>query len=109
MRAIELIGACVIVIAAALALADLVHAGLKRRLRENIEPTRLELGQRLVLALEFLIAADILATLHAPTLDGVALLGAIIVVRTVLSLSISYELRHSGQATTRSHRTNEAE
>lgn len=92
---IEIIGALIIASAATLALFDLFSTALKHRNLEGIEPVRLKFAQRLVLALEFLIAADILATLHTPTLEGLTLLGAIIVVRTVLSLSIAYELRHA--------------
>lgn len=94
-RSLEAIGAIIIVGAAGMALFDLARAGVRQMFRDGIEPVRLQFAQRLVLALEFLIAADILATLHAPTLEGAALLGAIIAVRTVLSLSIAYELRHS--------------
>jgi uncharacterized membrane protein len=57
---------------------------------------RLRLAERLVLSLEFLIAADILKTVVTPTLEGMAVLGAVIVIRTVLSLSIAYELRRDG-------------
>ena len=53
---------------------------------------RLQLGQHLVLALGFLIAADILKTALAPTLEDLAFLGGIILIRTVLSISIVYEL-----------------
>ena len=54
---------------------------------------RLQLRQHLVLALEFTIAADILKTVLAPTLQDLAYLGGIILIRAVLSISIAYELR----------------
>lgn len=54
---------------------------------------RLQLGQHLVLALEFLIAADILKTVLAPKWQDLAFLGGIILIRTVLSISIAYEIR----------------
>lgn len=76
------------------AVIDLTYAACKRQFNNRLEPVRLQLAQRLVLALEFLIGADILSSLHTPTLKDVALLVAIIGMRTVLSLSISYELRH---------------
>jgi uncharacterized membrane protein len=95
MLILEGIGGLIIACAAALSSFDLVRTWFNKGLREDIEPLRLQFGQRLVLALEFLIAADILATLHTPTLEGITLLGLVIVVRTVLSLSIAYELRHA--------------
>lgn len=87
-------GGLIIVCAAGLSVFDLLRTWFNKGLRESIEPLRLQLGQRLVLALEFLIAADILATLHTPTPEGIALLASVIAVRTILSLSIAYELRH---------------
>jgi uncharacterized membrane protein len=92
---LEWIGAFIIVSAAAAAVFTLTLSVYRRQFKNAIEPARLQLAQRLVLALEFLIAADILASIHTPTLEGLGLLGAIIAMRTVLSLSITYELRHS--------------
>lgn len=59
---------------------------------------RFNLAQRLVLAVEFLISADILKTILTPTLNDMALPGSIIAIRTVLSLSIAYELRRDDQS-----------
>jgi uncharacterized membrane protein len=88
------IGAIIITGSSGAAVIDLTYAACKRQFNNRLEPVRLQLAQRLVLALEFLIGADILSSLHTPTLKDVALLVAIIGMRTVLSLSISYELRH---------------
>jgi uncharacterized membrane protein len=93
---LEGIGVLIIVAATAVSLVQLGKAVLDGAINEGVERVRLEFAQRLVLALEFLIAADILATVHTPTLEGVGLLGAIITIRTVLSLSITYELRVAG-------------
>jgi uncharacterized membrane protein len=90
---LEIVGAVVIVSAAVVSVFDIGRAALGRSLREAVEWIRLAFAQRLVLALEFLIAADILSTLHTPTLEGLAMLAAIIAVRTVLSLSIAFEIR----------------
>ena len=54
---------------------------------------RLHLGRYLALGLEFQIGADILSTAVAPTLDAVLLLGAIVLVRTVLNYFLSKELQ----------------
>ena len=92
-RLIEVVSAIMILIAVAVGLLDLARH-LPRRDPETTG-ARLRLGQRLVLALEFLIAADILKTVIAPTPHDVAMLGGVILIRTVLSLSIAYELRGS--------------
>jgi len=94
---LEVIGAVIIIGAAGLSVFELASAALRHRNLNGVESVRLRFAQRLVLALEFLIAADILTTLHTPTLEGLTLLGIIIAVRTVLSLSTAYELRQTGR------------
>jgi len=64
------------------------------------EDLRHHLGYYLLLGLEFLIAADIVHTVLTPTLADLAILGAIVAIRTVISFSINWEL---GQA--RRHET----
>ena len=51
------------------------------------------LGYYLLLGLEFLIAADIIDTLMKPTPQDLLVLGAIIVIRTVISFSLNAELK----------------
>lgn len=51
------------------------------------------LGYHLLLGLEFLIAADIIDTLMKPTPQDLLMLGAIIVIRTVISFSLNAELK----------------
>jgi uncharacterized membrane protein len=51
------------------------------------------LGRALSLGLEFLVAADVIRTVGVdPTLRNIAILGAIIVIRTALSWSIMVEM-----------------
>ena len=47
----------------------------------------------LLLGLEFLIASDILKTVVDPTLDELAILGGVVVVRTVLSVFLNKEIK----------------
>lgn len=55
-------------------------------LRQNV-------GKSILLGLEVLIAADIMATVVTePTLKSVAVLGLIVIIRTFLSLSLQVEL-----------------
>ncbi len=51
------------------------------------------MGRGLVLSLELFIAADLLRLILHPALQEIAVLGVIILLRTILSLSLVYELR----------------
>lgn len=54
---------------------------------------RQTLGKSILLGLEILIAADIMATVVTdPTLRSVSILGVIVIIRTFLSLSLQVEL-----------------
>lgn len=92
-RVIEAIAALMIAVSVLGGLVDIAIAVARRDIAGRITETRLRLAERLVLSLEFLIAADILKTVTAPTLEGIGLVAGVILIRTVLSLSIAYELR----------------
>lgn len=89
----EMFGAVVVLIALVRAawgyLRDLVGQ-VERFPRESI---RLGLGRSLVLALEFLLAADILRTAIDPTWQELARLAAIAAIRTVLNFFLDREIR----------------
>ncbi|MBL0694877.1 DUF1622 domain-containing protein [Comamonas sp. JC664] len=54
---------------------------------------RLNLGRAILLGLEFLVAADIIRTVsQRPTLNGVLVLGLIVLIRTFLSFTLTVEL-----------------
>ena len=55
--------------------------------------SRTHLGHTLSVALEFLIAADILKTAIAPTWEDIGQLAAIVGIRTVLNYFLSKELK----------------
>jgi uncharacterized membrane protein len=57
------------------------------------EGLRREFGSYLLLALEFLIAADIVNTISHPTLEEVALLASIVAIRTVISFFLNREMQ----------------
>lgn len=60
---------------------------------EPIFESRQTLGKSILLGLEILIAADIIATVIAePTLESVSILGLIVFIRTIMSLSLQVEL-----------------
>lgn len=89
---LELTGVAVIALAFLHAmLRAVLHFGLKRD--DAFERLKTYIGKALQLALEFLIAADIIQTITIkPTLEGILSLGLLIVVRTVLSWSITVEI-----------------
>jgi len=59
----------------------------------NYIKLRQSLGKSILLGLEILIAADIIATVITdPTMKSVAILGVIVLIRTFLSMSLQVEL-----------------
>ena len=57
------------------------------------ETIRIKLGSYLVLALEFFIAGDIVKTIITPTWQSLGILGAIVVIRTILSYFLTKDLK----------------
>lgn len=90
--AAEIAGAAVIVGTSVVVVAQLLRGTYRRRAADWRELRSL-LGRGLVLGLEFLIGADILRTIVAPTVEDLIILAAIVVIRTILALSVGYELR----------------
>ncbi|ANI31916.1 membrane protein [Yersinia entomophaga] len=64
-----------------------------QRGESNIQRIRLDLGGYLLLALEILIPADILKTIIEPDYKELIILASIVVIRIVLSISLSKELK----------------
>ena len=59
----------------------------------NIRPFRQRFAGAIVLGLEFLVAGDIIRTVVvAPTLENVAVLAVIVLIRTVLSMALQVEI-----------------
>jgi uncharacterized membrane protein len=65
---------------------------------EERKKLRHVLGYYLLLGLEFLIAADIIDTLMKPRVQDLAVLGAIVLIRTVISYSLNAELKSEHQS-----------
>jgi uncharacterized membrane protein len=61
----------------------------KRPISYNI--IRREFTSKIVFGLEFFIAADLLTTLVAPTREELILLGAVVIIRTILGYFLSRE------------------
>lgn len=71
-----------------------------RDVEDDRKRLRHVLGYYLLLGLEFLIAADIIDTLMKPSVQDLIVLGAIVLIRTVISFSLNAELRSERQRLT---------
>ena len=93
-KLLELAGAAIILGGIAVASVNYVREGLRTGdWRASYERYRSNLGRGILLGLELLVGADIIATITAPlTFLSVSLLGAIVVIRTFLSFSLETEI-----------------
>jgi uncharacterized membrane protein len=86
-------GAGVLVIILGLFVATSRYAVLGFRESDGYRRFRQDLGRGILLGLEFLVAADIIRTVAVvPTLQGVLILGLIVLIRTFLSMALEVEL-----------------
>jgi uncharacterized membrane protein len=90
----ELIGAAVLLlglfVSAGLAVRSLRRSGSGARAFQIL---RQSFGGVILLGLEVLVAADLVRTVAvAPTMENVLVLGAIVLIRTILSFSIEVEI-----------------
>lgn len=91
-KVVEFIGVLIMFSGLFLALFKVVRARNSFSHETYIE-VRQSVGKSILLGLEVLIAADIMATVvTTPTLDSVIVLGFIVLIRTFLSLSLQVEL-----------------
>ena len=107
-RGIEVIGIAVIVMGAlAATLAYVRQLGHRGDKDERMSKLRSDLARSILLGLEFLVAADIVNTVAIdPTLESLAVLAGIVLIRTFLSFSLEVEIegrwpwqqRHSARA-----------
>ena len=93
-KVVEAVGAGIMVIGGSVALAMFVWRSLRARSASgSYDRLRLELGRCILLGLEVLIVADLVRTIIVdPTLESVAVLGAIVVIRIVLSFALEVEI-----------------
>lgn len=91
---VEIVGIAIIVVGAAVSLAAFLRSLLKRGDDgDATERFRSSLGRSILLGLEFLVAADIINTVAIePTLDSLAVLAGIVLIRTFLSWSLEVEI-----------------
>lgn len=89
----EIAGAAVLVVGFILALALSIRSLIRREgAVSTFRTVRSTLGGAILLALEVLVAADLIRTLREPTLEEALILGIIVLIRTILSISIQIEI-----------------
>ena len=94
-KTIDGIGVVVIALGALIAAAAVVPK-LRRKTGTAYRDFREQLGRAILLGLEFLVAADIIRTVAiTPDARSVAVLGGIVLIRTLLSFSLDVEITGS--------------
>lgn len=88
----EIIAALVIAIALGRFIYNYIQTLFHTRHSHNNAQLRVKFGSSLTLALEILLAADILITAVAPSWDDIGKLAAIAAIRTVLNYFLEKEL-----------------
>jgi uncharacterized membrane protein len=93
-RAFEVVGVAILVLGFVIASVRAVPRYLQtRNASETYRFVRSFFGRSILLGLEVLVAADLIRTVAVdPTLENVAVLGLIVIIRTVLSFSLEIEI-----------------
>lgn len=90
---LEVAGMSVIMVGAVVSSAAFLWRLRGARFEDNFRRYRADLGRNILIALELLIAADILNSLVIdPSLNGLAVLAGIVAIRTFLSFSLDVEI-----------------
>ena len=91
--AIESVGVLIIVVGALVSSAAFIRSFRKAPAGMAYKNYRRQLGRSIILGLEFLIAGDIVRTvIVADTLENVAILGLIILIRSFLGVTLHLEV-----------------
>jgi uncharacterized membrane protein len=98
---IEVFGVGMVLWAVLEAFAGLGRRGwsllMQRTARGDLGAIRLAMGEKMVLGLEFFLAGDIVQTIVVPTWESLAILGGIVVIRTVLVYFLNLELKQGAK------------
>jgi uncharacterized membrane protein len=92
---IEMIGTLIIVLGVGRAAVRYVVIFFRKE-TEYVSALRLELGQVMVLGLEFQVAADIVRTALSQEWNDILILGALIALRTILNFLLEREMESIG-------------
>ena len=99
LRGALLLDICATIVIVAAALQAAVRAAFvfgESHVAANLQPIRRRLSEWLVLALELLIGSDIIRTAVSPSWTELGQLGAIVVLRVLLSYTLAKEFKESG-------------
>jgi uncharacterized membrane protein len=92
-RAFEAAGAAVLIVGLLWSMVQASRASRSAGGRRGYQVLRQTFGGALLLSLEILVAADLIRTVAVtPTLESVAVLGLIVLIRTFLSFSLGVEM-----------------
>ena len=93
-RVVEVVGAAIMVLGGLAALVGGIPGALRPDTRSTAyQAMRRNLGRAILLGLEVLIVADIIRTIVVePTVESVLVLGAIVIIRVLLSFSLEVEM-----------------
>ena len=85
-------GATLILVGGVVAVIEIIQ---REVLKKSIpyQEIRRNFTGKIIFGLEFLIAGDVLSTIIRPTLDEIAVLGSIVVIRTLLGYFLQKELK----------------
>jgi uncharacterized membrane protein len=91
---VGLIGVAIIVMSCGKAVVYFLVNLFKKKSDRLTKQLRLDLGYDIILALEFIVAADIIESIVRPTYYDLGILGALVIIRTFLSYFLNKELEH---------------
>lgn len=104
---VEILAAIVIGVALIQFILRYVSNFAKPHIEQENQNVRIQFGSSLTVALELLLAADILATAIAPTWDDIGKLAAIATLRTALNYFLERELKSTESKKVRRDKTND--
>lgn len=97
--AVDAVGILLLVYGAALAVAGMLRAEMGRKaLFDDYESIKRSFIQKIILALDFFVAADLMRLVTLTDISGILSLALIVAIRTVLSWSLSKEMRARKEA-----------
>ena len=95
-RAFEVVGAAILLVGLVWSMVAAVRTWRAVDGRSGYRALRETFGGALLLSIEILVAADLIRTVAvSPTLENVAVLGLIVLIRTFLSFSLEVEIEGS--------------
>ncbi len=91
---ISYIGIAIIIWGVVRSVLDIVNDCMAKKKDMLFRSARMVLCQHIVFGLEFMVAGDVIRTIILPDFRTLAVLGGLVVIRTVLSYFVDMELRH---------------